>query len=724
MMAVAILLAALGACGYALGARMQHRAVHATTGGARFSLRDQVRLFGEPRWLAGLLVLVAGAGLHVTALGYAPLSVVQPLGVIALPLTVLLTLREQGIRTRELNASVLLSMAAAMAGVGLFVVFAAHAVVPTTVGPQDQLAATQVAAITVLALAMAAVLSRSRMRCVLFAAGGAVAYGYVSLLMRGVTQQLGALDPARLPVIPLFGVVTAVLVGGWLVQHSYASGSPDLVVACLTVIDPIVAVGMGLGLLGEADRTGFATTVGQVACAAVACVGVFALARYHPGTQRHVPVREPVAAAGTAAVPRLARPFSEEHLLTAQTTEGPLRIVVGAVMYPPDVSGAANFGYRLARGLLARGHEVHVICHSDDRRAHTRTEDGVTVHRVPSHGSPFHPTVRFCLPWQATRYAARLLRQIQPDVVHVQSHFFIGRGLINAARRAGIGLVATNHFMPENIFGYLRMPRALHGVAGRLLWRQLVEHYSKTQLVTAPTPRAVQLLHDNGYAAESMPLSCGIDVQRYRSRAVEHRRRDPDPEARTALFVGRIDDEKHIDDLLRATSLLRLPHRTRLEIIGDGAHRPALERLAAELGIAEQVHFAGHVDDEELLDAYARADLFCMPSTAELQSLATMEAMSARTPVVLANAMALPHLVEPGANGWLHPPRDVHALARAIEAVLGDRATIDRMGRASERIVSQHDINAVLGRFESTYRWAVQSAGSAETGEARSELAS
>ncbi|GAB2734684.1 hypothetical protein GCM10027174_04440 [Salinifilum aidingensis] len=410
--------------------------------------------------------------------------------------------------------------------------------------------------------------------------------------------------------------------------------------------------------------------------------------------------------------------------MTAQTTDGPLRIVVGAVMYPPDVSGAANFGYRLARGLLARGHEVHVICHSGDRQAHTRVEDGVTVHRVPSYGSPFHPTVRFCLPWRATRHAARLLEEIRPDVVHVQSHFFIGRGLINAARRAGIGLVATNHFMPENIFGYLRMPRVLHGVAGRLLWRQLVKHYSKTQLVTAPTPRAVQLLHDNGYESESMPLSCGIDVQRYSSRAVEHRHREPDPDPRTVLFVGRIDDEKHIDELLRAMSVLRLSHRTRLEIIGDGAHRPVLERLAAELGIADRVRFAGYVDDEELLDAYARADLFCMPSIAELQSLATMEAMSARTPVVLANAMALPHLVDPGVNGWLYPPRDVHALARAIESVLGDRATIDRMGEASERIVSQHDINTVLGRFESIYRWAAHPAGSSETGEARSELAS
>lgn len=410
--------------------------------------------------------------------------------------------------------------------------------------------------------------------------------------------------------------------------------------------------------------------------------------------------------------------------MTSQSTTNPLRIVLGAVMYPPDVSGAANFGYRLATGLAALGHDVHVVCHSSDRRSHTEVEDGVTVHRVGSYGSPFHPTVRFCLPWQVTARARQLLAEIQPDVVHVQSHFFICRGLIEAARRDGVGVVATNHFMPENIFGYMRIPPALQGVAGRLLWRGVVKQYNKVQLVTAPTPRAVQLLRDNGFTSPAVPLSCGIDVARYRDRAAAHRRENPDPDTRHVLFVGRLDEEKHIEDLLRAMSVLRLPVPTRLEIVGGGAHRAPLERLTAELGIADRVRFAGYVDDEELLDAYARADLFCMPSIAELQSLATMEAMSARTPVVVANAMALPHLVHPDSNGALYQPRDVHALARAMEGILAERETIDRMGAASERIVSQHDINTVLARFESIYRRAVELDGQIEPGETSTELAS
>ncbi|GAA3365425.1 MULTISPECIES: glycosyltransferase [Saccharopolyspora] len=402
-----------------------------------------------------------------------------------------------------------------------------------------------------------------------------------------------------------------------------------------------------------------------------------------------------------------------------------LRIVIGAVMYPPEVNGAANFGHRLATGLARRGHDVHVICHSVDRNESTGVEDGVTVHRVASYRTPAHPTFRACPPWQASSVADRLLREIQPDIVHVQSHFFIGRGLINAARRQGIGLIATNHFMPENIFGYVRIPKALQKAGARLLWHNLIKHYGKAQLVTAPTPRAVQLLQDNGFSRPAVPVSCGIDVGRYRRRAQELRKQDPDSATRTVLFVGRLDEEKHIDDLLRAMALLKTEHPTRLEIVGDGSCREPLGELAAELGISDRVHFAGLVDEEELLDAYARADLFCMPSIAELQSLATMEAMSAITPVVLADAMALPHLVEAGENGWLYRPRDVHALAHAIDDVLADRATIDRMGAAGERLVSsKHDIDAVLARFESIYRHALAHDDGVTPVELPAELAS
>lgn len=381
-----------------------------------------------------------------------------------------------------------------------------------------------------------------------------------------------------------------------------------------------------------------------------------------------------------------------------------LRVIIGAATYPPEVNGAARFAQRLAVGLAGRGHDVHVICSSTDATSDRSTVDGVTVHRVSSHATPVHPTFRIVTPWTATRAVRKLIDELQPDVVHVQSHFFLGRALINEAHKRGLGLVATNHFMPENLFGYLKVPRPLSRIANRVAWWDLIRYYSRADLVTAPTPRAVDLLRDNGFTAEALAISCGIDIERYQRHADAYRAANGTEFRRSILYVGRLDEEKNIDQLIRAMALLPESCPARLEIVGDGNCREELEALTAELGLADRVTFDGLVTEQELLDAYARCELFVMPSTAELQSLATMEAMAAGSAVVLADAMALPHLVKSGYNGYLFPPGDVRALANRLADVLRDADTVAEMRAASHDMVSVHDINDILARFESIYR--------------------
>jgi glycosyltransferase involved in cell wall biosynthesis len=93
-----------------------------------------------------------------------------------------------------------------------------------------------------------------------------------------------------------------------------------------------------------------------------------------------------------------------------------------------------------------------------------------------------------------------------------------------------------------------------------------------------------------------------------------------------------------------------------------------------------------------------------MPGIAELQSIATMEAMSSGKPVIAADAMALPHLVRPGENGWLFQPGNVDDLAAQLQQLLSDRDLQARFGAASRQIVASHDIHNVLRTFEGLYR--------------------
>jgi glycosyltransferase involved in cell wall biosynthesis len=375
----------------------------------------------------------------------------------------------------------------------------------------------------------------------------------------------------------------------------------------------------------------------------------------------------------------------------------PLRILIGAETYPPDVNGAARFAERLATGMAGRGHEVHVVAPSPAGPATRDVRDGVTVHGVRSHRYFMHSDFQVCMPWEAGPDTAALMAEIDPDVVHTQAHMVVGRGVVKAAHRSGRPLVATNHLMPENLVGYSPIPRALQRAFYTVAWKDLGRVFGRAGVVTAPTPRAVELLVRHAGLIDAIPVSCGIDAERYRAEPTAP------SSVPTVLFVGRLDQEKRVDELIRAFAALPAELPGNLEIVGDGARRDDWTALAAGLGIAERVRFLGFVSEEQLLEAYARAAVFCMPGVAELQSLATLEAMAAGNPVIAADAMALPHLVRPGRNGWLYTPGDVPELTTRLAALLADAGVRRRMGAASRDIVAEHAIGATLSTFEGIY---------------------
>lgn len=396
-----------------------------------------------------------------------------------------------------------------------------------------------------------------------------------------------------------------------------------------------------------------------------------------------------------------------------------MKIVIGADTYAPDINGSARFAGRLAHGLAARGHEVHVVAASATGPAGVEIDGDVTIHRMRSIGWRWHATMRICLPWSAAPAVKRLLAELQPDVVHVQCHLGIGRALISAAERQQIPIVATNHLVPENLFGYVPfVPTWLRPQAARLAWRDFARVYGRADLVTAPTPLAVSLL-ERATGLRGQAVSNGIDVDRYwqaAQRVADERAVRSDGAGPTILFVGRLDQEKRVDELLGAFARIPADTGARVEIVGGGDQEATLHELVDQLGIAERVNFLGQISDDDLLDAYGRADIFCMPGVAELQSLVTLEAMSAGKPVVAANAMALPHLVRSGYNGWLYSPGDIGELALRLSTLVCDPLLRQRMGQHSREIVGRHDVETTLDTFISMYA----SVGSAARGPLRS----
>jgi glycosyltransferase involved in cell wall biosynthesis len=379
-----------------------------------------------------------------------------------------------------------------------------------------------------------------------------------------------------------------------------------------------------------------------------------------------------------------------------------LTILIAADTYPPHVNGAAQFGYRLAKGMTARGHDVHVLaCRPDKGKSFTEFRSEGTVHRIRSHSVPTHEYFRITFPWEIKKEISLLFDRVKPDVVHIQSHYMIGEHVLYEAERRGVRIVATNHFMPENLNPFLPFPQWFKDIVGRISWKDMGKVMGKADVVTTPTPLAARAMHQHAFLRKVLPLSNGIDSAAYELRDGEVIDRHPHP---TVLFAGRLAEEKHVNVLIDAVAKTPAELNVHLEIVGGGEVRAALEAQVARLGLESRVKFLGLASDAELREAYIKADLFCMPGTAELQSLVTLEAMSASTPVLLADAMALPHLVRDGENGYLFTPDDSDDLAAKITRVLQLPAEdLAAMGKASRCMVEPHSIQGTLQTFEDLY---------------------
>ena len=385
------------------------------------------------------------------------------------------------------------------------------------------------------------------------------------------------------------------------------------------------------------------------------------------------------------------------------TSGRPLKILIGCDTFAPDINGAARFAERLAAGLVQRGHDVHVVAPNTAYRrspAHTEVIEGepMTMHRLPALRWLPHDWVRFVWPWRSKHWARKVLDEVQPDIVHIQSHIIIGRGLTRIAHQRGIPVVATNHVMAENILDHTTMPKFIDDIVLRLAWADAKRTFDMTRAVTTPTRKAADFLERTIDTQGVVPISCGIDRRNY-TPVIAPR------EKNRILFVGRLTGEKQVDVVLRAVQRLDPALDVHFDIAGGGDQRKALESLTAQLGIADRVTFHGLVTDEQLRQLYSRSSVFAIASIAELQSIVTMEAMASALPVVGANAVALPHLVHDGENGHLFEPGNVDDLADKLTQVLtASPAEYERMQRASLDGVAVHDINRTLDTFEALYR--------------------
>ncbi|WP_189527305.1 DMT family transporter [Streptomyces sindenensis] len=309
-LALSVLLSLISAVAYAAGAIIQERVAATDDNAWHALLRNGV-------WWIAVVLNGIGAVLHVVALAYGPLSLVQPLGaltiVFALPMAALFVGRRAG-------AMAWRGALMATAGLGGLLALTGNAEPHTLNGPEQAL----LASVTFGAVAALVVLSRTLrrpvLRSIVLATGAGAAFGMASVFTKTVAVEWtsGSVRSGALPLLVIAGLAAA---GLFLSQAAYRGAGLTAPLATVTVVNPVVAAAIGITLFGEHFRLGVPGTVLALSCGALAAAGLIMLTRERMNRE-HAEEAEPAGSGARLAVPAVPEPASGQ--LPRAATSSPL----------------------------------------------------------------------------------------------------------------------------------------------------------------------------------------------------------------------------------------------------------------------------------------------------------------------------------------------------------------------------------------------------------------
>ena len=363
---------------------------------------------------------------------------------------------------------------------------------------------------------------------------------------------------------------------------------------------------------------------------------------------------------------------------------------------------AGSFLLRLAQALAGEQVEVRVVAPAAAGLAPHETLDGIPVDRfryAPRRLETLAYTgtmaQRVAASWPARgalvwllgaelAAAARAVRRFRPDLVH--AHWWFPSGLAGAALTtiARPPLVTTLHGTD------VRLARGSR--AARPLFRRVMHRSSAVTSVSRWLAAEVEAMAPGTHVhVAPMPVDATLF-----SPAT-------DPRGDALLYVGRLNAQKGIGDLIEAMALLRAPRP--LDVVGEGPDGDALRARAAALGIDDRITWHGALANDVLPAWYRRAAALVVPSVGEGLGLVAVEAQMCATPVVAADSGGLPDVVRQGETGILVPPRDPAALAAALDALAASPDHGRALGEEGRRrAVAAFAPEAAARRYATIYR--------------------
>ena len=367
-----------------------------------------------------------------------------------------------------------------------------------------------------------------------------------------------------------------------------------------------------------------------------------------------------------------------------------LRVAVVTESFLPSLNGVTNSVVRVLESLKADGHEAIVLAPT----SHADEFLGFKVIQI----SRFY-IKQFAVALPHLRLE-RILRDFNPDVVHVAAPFAFGRQAISLAHRLGVPAIAIYQ---TDIAGYAQR----YGVPGLrpIIDRMIGAIHRRATVNLAPTVEGADYLRSIGAKAVSV-WGRGVDLETYKPQKRDlvlntgYRKELGAHEHVIIGFVGRLAAEKQVD---RFAELFGIPNVSFL-IVGDGPERKNLEKLFRY----QKVRFTGKLVGPELANAYASMDIFVHCGTEETFGQTIQEAQASGLPVVAPARGGPRFIIDSGRNGFLVNPDNHNAYREVVLELIQNPELRDEIGLSARNAVADKSWSANNAQLFEHYRSAMK----------------
>jgi glycosyltransferase involved in cell wall biosynthesis len=328
----------------------------------------------------------------------------------------------------------------------------------------------------------------------------------------------------------------------------------------------------------------------------------------------------------------------------------------------------------LLRGLLPRGHRIHLICNPRTLLERRARDVGVSVYPL---------RIRNEAGLGSLVSMISILRRIKPDIL-----------VFNTPKPILLGNLASRF---SGIKKRIIFRRVIFPLRKNLLTR-LKYRWGIDCIVAISECIRRQLQSDGIPGSLIRTIHEGIDLSLY----PERRSAKPKESGMltTAGTIAHLSSEKGLNYLVEAAA--RIPEvqtRLRFVLVGDGPCRAALEQQVRERGLQDCFSFVGF--QEQPIPYLSSFDLFVFPSLSEGLSTSILAAMASSLPIVASHVGGIPELVRDGENGILVPPADPEALAQAIQRLANHPEEASRMGQQGRmRVEKQFTLPHMTDQIE------------------------